>query len=229
MWLGIAILLAAVYVVLTCLAWSNLIAKSGRSTKWLVAPMAPVVTVILTYVILFLQKANILTPFHNLRFDTAALVSGLASVIVTGHISFPLHGVTSIMLIVDMVAIAGSWLGFVAFATSAWPTSYGESSSRPRSNAAESVPRPATPTPSATKITTPAASYVAPVAPTISSRGAVDNRRRIYCPWCAESIPGNRALGHDCGPRDRPEVYCRFCGKEFPGGTTVCPTCDAAS
>jgi len=57
--------------------------------------------------------------------------------------------------------------------------------------------------------------------------GGVDMRRRLYCPWCGEHIPGNRALGHDCGPKDRPEVICRFCGQTFPEGTTSCPTCDA--
>jgi len=132
------------------------------------------------------------------------------------------------MFLVDVVAVVGSWLGYVAFALSAWPTSHGGSLPQARSKAAESVPRPTIPTPSALGSTTPAPAYVAPIAPTISSRGAVDNRRRIYCPWCAESIPGNRALGHDCGPRDRSEVYCRFCAKAFPSSTTACATCDGA-
>jgi len=32
------------------------------------------------------------------------------------------------------------------------------------------------------------------------------------CAWCGEALPGNRALFHDCGPKDRPEVFCKKCG-----------------
>ncbi len=229
MWLAIAIVLAVVYIALTSLAWSNLISKSGRSWNWLAVPLAPIVTIILTYVVMYFQKTNILDPFHNLRFDTASLAGLLANLIATGHLSFSSYGQISSMFIIDLAAIVGSWVGFVAFAMTSWPATQGGLISRTRANVADVVPRPSAAPPSSVIGGSPAASYVAPVAPTISSRGAVDNRRRIYCAWCAESIPGNRALGHDCGPRDRPEVYCRYCGKVFPGGSTVCPTCDAAS
>jgi len=99
----------------------------------------------------------------------------------------------------SIIAYVVSWVFFPIFAFRRWPSLEG---------AVAGGPRPT-------------------VVPTVASRGAVDTRRRIYCPWCGEHIPGNRALGHDWSPKDRPEVICRFCGQAFPEGTTLCPTCDA--
>jgi hypothetical protein len=49
-----------------------------------------------------------------------------------------------------------------------------------------------------------------------------------FCPWCGESLPGNRALFHDCGSRDRPETICKNCGTPFPDGSMQCASCAVA-
>ena len=49
-----------------------------------------------------------------------------------------------------------------------------------------------------------------------------------FCAWCGESLPGNRALFHDCGPKDRPETNCKNCGTTFPAGSTLCASCAGA-
>jgi hypothetical protein len=46
-----------------------------------------------------------------------------------------------------------------------------------------------------------------------------------FCPWCGESLPGNRALFHDCGPKDRPETHCKNCGTPFAAGSAQCASC----
>jgi hypothetical protein len=57
--------------------------------------------------------------------------------------------------------------------------------------------------------------------------GAAPRPGAQYCAWCGESLPGNRALFHDCGPKDRPETNCRTCGTTFPAGSTQCASCAA--
>jgi hypothetical protein len=228
MWTVVAGLLALMFAGLNYLAWSNLIAKSGHFSRWLAVPIAPVVTVILTYIVIFLQKPNFFDPFHNLRFDTSYLMGLLLTLVILGHLSFREFGFISFMFLIDVLAVVGL-IGFVLFSLSSWPTAHGGSVGRREipnvRAAARATPMAAS---SAEGVTTgPTATTASASTPESQSRGPVDSRRRIYCAWCAESIPGNRALGHDCGPRHRPKIYCHFCGNAFPGGTGHCPACDA--
>jgi hypothetical protein len=90
--------------------------------------------------------------------------------------------------------------------------------------------RPAPPTAaapvSAARPTPPSAA--GPGAGPSSAPGPAPQRGAQFCAWCGESLPGNRALFHDCGPKDRPETNCRNCGTPFSAGSTQCASCAGA-
>jgi hypothetical protein len=200
---------ALVYVVavlvVTFIAWSAMISKSGYVKWWVLAPLVPVVTTLVTLAI----------KFHQ----TKSFLKG-------GSFSFSQYGV---MRWVDIIGLTVAWILFLIFAFSPWPGLGAGESFVPRARpGATGVGRSASMNTLGTSTSRPPVSGAAGTsAPSARATGGVDTRRRIYCAWCAEAIPGNRALGHDCGPKDRPEVYCRFCGKAFPEGTDLCPSCDA--
>jgi hypothetical protein len=197
---------ALVYVlailVVSFIAWSAMISKSGYVKWWVFAPLLPVVTVVVTGFV----------KYH----DTKSFLKG-------GRFTLSELGMWGW---INAAAFAVAWILFLIFAFSPWPLLGGGggvmvSAARRQPTGAAGV-RPSSIVP-ANRPSAPRG----PAAAGVSAAGGVDTRRRIYCPWCGEHIPGNRALGHDCGPKDRPEVICRYCGKPFPEGTDFCPTCDA--
>lgn len=201
-------ILALVYVMVVLgvsfIAWAAIVTKSGLAKWWLVAPALPVVTTVVTVLIKWSQ--------------TSTFLNG-------GSFSFSRYGE---MAWVDVLGLTLGWLGLLVFAFMPWPGTGGARSSGAVTVSKSHVPAGAgsgvAPMPLARFAPKGgAASAVAPTTP----GGGIDTRRRLYCPWCGEHIPGNRALGHDCGPKDRPEVICRFCGQAFPEGANTCPTCDA--
>jgi hypothetical protein len=188
---------------ITLIAMGTIIAKAGYSAKWILVPLSPVILVIAMYVDLnIFVKDSLQNGFFA--------VSDLKSAVILFYLS--------------IIAYVVAWVFFLIFAFRPWPSLEGAAAGGPRPTVVPAVAgRAGAPGAGQTRTTT----WSALAAPTVASRGAVDTRRRIYCAWCGERIPGNRALGHDCGPKDRPEVICRFCGQAFPEGTTLCPTCDA--
>ena len=188
---------------ITLIAVGTVITKAGYSANWILVPLSPVIVNIGTLIYLYLAVRS--SALHGL---------------------FPTGGLRVVvdLFIIDLLLIVAVWIFFLIFAFRPWPALEGRAIIGAQTDtqppvASRGIPKPGTAPPSS--------SWSPSVAPTVATRGAVDTRRRLYCPWCAEHIPGNRALGHDCGAKDRPEVICRFCGKAFPEGTTTCPTCDA--
>jgi hypothetical protein len=92
---------ALVYVlavlVISFVAWSAMIAKSGYVKWWVLAPLIPVVTTLVTLAI----------KFH----DTKSFLKG-------GRFSFTDYGV---MRWVDVAAFTVAWVLFLVFAFSPWP------------------------------------------------------------------------------------------------------------
>ena len=180
-----------------------MISKSGYVKTWIFAPLVPVVTTIVTLAL----------KWH----DTSSFLKGHS-------FNFAHYGV---MRWVDVAGFTVGWVLFLIFAFSPWPglgSGPGIVASARGRATSPSASRVPTPGPGLSSL--PRFQAAAPTASGGAS-GGVDTRRRIYCPWCGDHIPGNRALGHDCGSKDRPEIICRFCGNAFPEGTTLCPTCDA--
>jgi hypothetical protein len=187
---------------LTLAAWICIIKKAGYSNAWLVIPIAPFAMVIATYIVARLEVASMF-----------------------GNGFSPFHGLAVVvdMFYLDVLVWFVSWIFFLIFAFSSWPVLSESSSTRLRAPSAARSDRDY----SNTSRNIPGAQVTTVVA--TSTAKTIDTRRRIFCGWCGESIPGNRALGHDCGPKDRPEVICRFCGKRFPDATNRCDTCEASA
>jgi hypothetical protein len=189
--------------VITLIAVGTIITKAGYSSGWILVPLAPVIVNIGT--LIYVSSAVRSSALHGV---------------------FPTGGMRTVLdlFLIDLLLLAGVWIFFLIFAFRPWPAleaqaSQGRSNYSPSAVNPRGVPQPGVGSPSSLGRT--------PVRPTVSASGAPDTRRRIYCPWCGEHIPGNRALGHDCGPRDRPEVICRYCGQAFAEGTMICSRCDA--
>jgi hypothetical protein len=131
---------------------------------------------------------------------------------------------------------------FLIFAFSRWPVSSGRIPPRdrnqrpaPSSVAAKGVgvSRSASPGSNPTSLLSPPTGGARTltdggggggVAPPVAVAGP---RKVIFCGWCGEATPGNRALSHDCGSKDRPMTSCRFCGKPFAEGADSCSECFA--
>jgi hypothetical protein len=225
----IQLLIAIGVVALIYMATLRVIAQAGYSHLWILLPVAPLAFTVICFIILW----------HD--FNTIIFGGTIGFVGITG-VGFFWH--------LDEISIVLNIGFFVIFAFSRWPTSGGPSSPRaesPRSSeplrAAPSDPASVLPPPPdpvvATRRMPPFAAGPGPgprsgpgpapaSAPAIVASAAVAKKPNTqYCAWCGEALPGNRALFHDCGPKDRPETNCKHCGAAYPAGTTHCSSCEA--
>jgi hypothetical protein len=186
---------------LTLAAWICIIKKAGYSNAWLLVPIAPFAMVIASIIVARIEVASI---FGN------------------GFSPFRGVAIMTDLFYVDALVWFVSWIFFLIFAFSSWPVQSGGSTTPLR------APSPSRYEGHHSKTPREILGAQVPAVATSTARG-VDTRRRIFCEWCGESIPGNRALGHDCGPKDRPEVICRFCGKRFPESTNHCAACEGSA
>jgi len=234
-----AVFTSIVYVLLaagTFWAWRTLVRRSGQPQWWLAFGVAPLVTLLITYIVAPYQRLGGInggSVFNTPSKTTDYIMTDVTAFLSTHHFIISQFGALNTVVALDMIAVVGAWVAFVVLVLTQW-TGASIPQAPEVSAAAASAPASSPMTPAATRGVAPrsaparaATPTYSPPAPPAGVPGGVDMRRRLYCPWCGEHIPGNRALGHDCGPKDRPEVICRFCGQEFPQGTTVCPTCDA--
>jgi hypothetical protein len=134
----------------------------------------------------------------------------------------------------DEISIFLNWIFFLVFAFSRWPVSgayHSPSVVTPRPpDSFRATPGPASvpPTPGAavpSARVVPASGAGPGSGPAVSSASVAKRSGAQFCPWCAEPLPGNRALFHDCGSKDRPEAFCKNCGKTLPAGSSVCNEC----
>jgi hypothetical protein len=212
----IALLIILGLLFLNYWATMRIITQAGYSARWIALPLAPLVFTIICYII-----------FWN---DVRGIFFG-------GGFGLGFGNINNIKWFwrLDELSIFLNWLFYIIFAFSRWPVSGTWRSHEPEG---PRVPSPlrANLGSAAGPVAPPASAPVAramPVSPGGPSVGAARTPAATRpsaqcCAWCGESLPGNRALFHDCGPKDRPETHCKNCGTAFAAGTTQCNSCGAA-
>jgi hypothetical protein len=213
-WIELLILIALLF--LNYWATMRIITQAGYSAVWIVLPIAPLVLTIICYVIFW-------NDIHEIFFGSSFGFGGINNVSIFWHL--------------DEIGIFLNWLFYIVFAFSRWPVSGTRHSpdvdvpQPPPSLGANlsSAAGPASPSPLPGARVMPA-SRGGPVAgpANVASAPASKPPSAQFCAWCGEALPGNRALFHDCGPKDRPETFCKNCGVAFPAGTSQCNSCVAA-
>ena len=212
----IALLVAMGLVVLWFVATARIIAQAGYSRAWILLPLSTPVLTVVCYFILW----------HDLN----AIVFG-------GSFGFVGIDAVGVFWHLDQLSVLLNIGFYIAFAFSRWP------GSGTRRNRDEDGPVPtqlgrAAAGPSSSPAVAPDAPRAARVMPSsgaspgsgpaVASRTPVAKRQGAqFCPWCGEATPGNRALFHDCGPKDRPETHCKSCGTALPAGSSECAACGA--
>jgi len=212
-WIELLIILGLLF--LDYWATMRIIAQAGYSSMWILLPLAPLVLTIICYVILW-------HDLHEIYFGGGLGFVGINSEKLLWHL--------------DEASILLNWIFYLVFAFSRWPaigtpraaddTPLPPSPTRAVPNSPARAPESAAPIPSARVV----ASAAGPGAGPASTPAAPSATRPVgkFCAWCAESLPGSRALFHDCGSKDRPETYCRSCGAALPAGSAQCSACGAA-
>jgi hypothetical protein len=211
----------------------RIITAAGYSTVWMALPISTIFFTWMCYIIFW-------SDIHAIYFGNGFYFgfSGISQV--------------NVFWTLDEVSIVANWLFFlvIAFSGSQISERLTRGSSRPVQvdyastlppppdpagparpmppTAAGPGPRPAPPT-AAGPVTRPLPPSAAGPGGAPSGVPAAPKRPGAqFCPWCGESLPGNRALFHDCGPKDRPETICKICGTAFPAGSTQCASCAGA-
>jgi hypothetical protein len=230
----ILILFLAILVV-SYWAATQIITRAGYSSAWILAPLAPLVLTVAAFIKLYIDLRSIpyALPFGV---DWTSYISGLSAV--------------GILWTIDVFALFANWILFLIFAFTRWPAALaagaGPRSSAPLPSSGGDLPsgrkfpgRPRSPGDSVLSTTTPSPgdSPWSPRSATgestrnvpttnASAAPAAGVVRGKYCVWCGESLPGSRALFHECGPRDRPATNCVTCGAVLPGEGVPCPACN---
>jgi len=213
-WIELLILIGL--LILNYWATMRIITQAGYSAVWIVLPIAPLVLTIICYVIFW-------NDVHEIFFGSSFGFGGINNVSLFWHL--------------DEIGIFLNWLFYIVFAFSRWPVSGTRHSpdvyvpQPPSSLGANlsSAAGPAAPPPRLPAARAMPTSPGGPVAGPTNVASAPTSQRPSpqFCAWCAEALPGNRALFHDCGPKDRPETFCKNCGAAFPAGTSQCNSCVA--
>jgi hypothetical protein len=214
----VELLLTIGVAALTYVAMSRIIAQAGYSSLWILLPLAPLVLTIICFVILWHELNGIVFGGPNGFYDIE---------------------VVGLFWHVDEIAILLNWVFFIVFAFSRWPGSTPRR--EPESDASRAIqavrpgPRspasgpPAPPEPGIpSRVASSSAAGPGEGPAEVSSTPAAKRPGSKFCAWCGEALPGNRALFHDCGPKDRPETICTSCGTAFDAGSSACRTCGAA-
>jgi Double zinc ribbon len=220
----IQLLIAIGVLALIYVATARIITQAGYSHLWILLPVAPLALTVICFFVFW----------HDL--DTIVFGGTLGFIGIT-NVGFWWH--------LDEISIVLNIGFFVIFAFSRWPMSGGQPS--PRTESPQSYePLRAAPSGPASSLPAPPDPVVAPrglptsaagpgagpragavPGPAVVTSAAVKKPSAQFCAWCGEALPGNRALFHDCGPRDRPETVCKSCGTAFPAGTSICNSCGA--
>jgi len=220
----IQLLIAIGVVALMYLATGRIITQAGYSALWILLPIAPLVFTTICFFIFW----------HDLN-----------TIIFGGSIGF--IGISTVGLFwhLDQISFLANFAFFIVFAFIRWPVSGGQHSpdtDGPRQQGfigrGPSAPSsgPMTPSDPVNVVRSMPASPGGPGPRPIPGDGpavvasAPPAKRPVgkSCAWCGEALPGNRALFHDCGPKDRPEVFCKKCGNALSAGTSQCSSCGAA-
>jgi len=192
-------------------AVARIIRQAGYSRAWIAVPLVPVGLTIW----LFIISGG----------GWGILLLGFALSFLGGG------GFVIDLLRIDQLAIIASWLFFLVFAFTRWPVAEGRGTPQrvARSRGADTVKkteRGAAPPRSADQPSVPERE-TAKAMPPIPGVASAAQRKFMYCGWCGEATPGNRALTHNCGDDDRPLAFCRMCGKPYAAGSTTCAECSS--
>jgi hypothetical protein len=207
----IALLLFLGFLFLNYWATLRIITKAGFSPVWIVLPLVPLVLTIICYVMLW-------NDLHAIIFGSSFGFGGIGNI--------------KIFWRLDKLSLLLNWIFYLVFAFSRWPVSGTTHTRDPEPSPPPRAVRANQPGPSADPARpnpVGVARYAAPVTgagPAVAPSAPVAKGK--HCAWCGESLPGSRALFHDCGPKDRPETFCKNCGAELSPGTTQCSSCGSA-
>ena len=213
----IDLLIAIGLMALLFLATARIIGQAGYSTWWILLPLSTLVLTVICYFILW----------HDLN----AVVFG-------GSIGF--IGISTIGIVwhLDQASVILNIGFYLLFAFSRWPVS-GTRHARNDDGPIPTQPGRAAPSGPASGPMVAPEPVVAPrgvpastagpgAGPAVATRAPTPIKKGAqFCAWCGESTPGNRALFHDCGPKDRPQTFCKNCGTALPAGSTECTSCGA--
>jgi hypothetical protein len=212
-WIELLIILGLLF--LDYWATMRIITQAGYSSAWILLPLAPLVLTIVCYAIFW-------NDLHEIYFG--------------GGFGFGDIGNARLFWHLDEFSILLNWIFYLVFAFSRWPavgTGGAPDASPPLPTPTRAIPNlpsrspeSAAPVPSAQVIPSGAGPGSGPA--TTPAAALASRPVGKFCAWCAEALPGSRALFHDCGSKDRPETFCRSCGAALPAGGTACTACGAA-
>jgi hypothetical protein len=218
------LIISIVFIAVNFWAISRIVEKASLSRLWLLLPLVSVGLTI------------------GCAIDTYSKVHGAPAIFLSGifgwsqldqlwHEDFISVGYRQGGLLwhIDLISFGANWLLFVFFAVVPWGSDRGLVKVKSEAKVTGSLPptRPATaPTQGARGVTrdygSASSSPTTVAAPAPSSTAPTVK----HCVWCAEALPGSRALFHDCGPKSRPPIFCQKCGSTL---TAVgdCASCSA--
>jgi hypothetical protein len=225
------LIISIVFVLVNLWALTRIIDKAGLTRLWLLLPLASVGLTIACAVKTYSEVHGAPSNFSNEFFGWSQL-----NLLWHGDTVSPGFEQGALLWHVDLISIIANWLLFVLFAVIPWGLDRGQvkGSNETRVTGTLTTPRPSSSagaSPSArgprgvTRDYGPSAGAPTTAADsTPTAAGPVTK----YCVWCAEALPGSRALFHDCGPKSRPPIFCAKCGSTL---TAVgdCASCGVAS
>jgi hypothetical protein len=199
-------------LVLVYVAIATIISKAGYPWVWVILPLTPFALFVACIVDLYLGVSSIGILWN------AFLISVAVNCVMFFVFAFSRWPTVAPRTPRDSRS---------SKAQAATPTSQGFSPTDMASRSSKRFPSggPAFATNTGTEPSSPADSTaVASAAPAPAASSAAIKR----CVWCGDSLPGSRALFHDCGPTDRPPAYCAKCGNAL-AASGQCLVCDAPS
>lgn len=221
-------------LVLNYWAVTRIISQAGYSPLWITLPLIPLVLTIVAMIMLY----------HDLRSLAFGVPFGAGGTVFISGLSGD-----GVVWSLDALSIFVTWVFFLVFAFTRWPvTATAESASRGPTNSpppggapqyGRNVPAPRRPSDRVSPPPAPSGQSDAgsPSSATDDGPGSATPSasatrstspglpRVKHCAWCGDSLPGSRALFHDCGPKDRPVTHCMTCGLQLPGEGAPCPSC----
>jgi hypothetical protein len=219
------LIITIVFIAVNFWALTRIIDKAGLSRLWLVVPLVSVGLTIACAIDTYSRVHGAPSIFSNGLF-------GWSQLNVLWHVDVVSPGFDQVGLLwhIDLASIGANWLLFVFFAVVPWGLDRGQvkhgEPTRVTGTLATANPAPSAKGPRGVKrdYGTAAAATATVSAPVVSSPGPATK----HCVWCAEALPGSRALFHDCGPKSRPPIFCAKCGSTL---TAVgdCAACGVAN
>jgi hypothetical protein len=227
----VALLLVLIFLGVSYWGASRVITQAGYARAWILVPLTPLVLTVVVFIMAYVDLRSFATsvPF-GVR--STSFISNLSAVGTVWDI--------------DRFTIFANWIFFLIFAFSRWPGALVVDGARPSSSPPggspqyglddSRLPKPSpgsSPSPMGATPSSPphfqnvvggerARDALTANATPAANAGAV---RTKHCVWCGESLPGSRALFHDCGSKDRPATNCVACGAALSSEGAPCRAC----